>query len=384
MWIGELGTLEGAASETTTASAGASAPAGATTAPAGASAAAPAGAEAPASPAERMIQFLGGFWIARAIHAAAKLRIADHLAQEPKTVEQLAALTETHAPSLYRLLRALVGAEVFREETPGVFALTPLGETLRSDVRGSLRSTFHTCAGDDHYDAWGQITHAVKTGQTAFDHVVGMPIWKFYERNEENGRNFNQFMTDFTTVVDEAIVEAYDFGGFEHLVDVGGGHGQLLRAVLRKHPHLRGTVFDQPGVVEGTQKAIAAANLEGRCRAVGGDFFESIPVCGDAYMMKFIIHDWDDARSIRILSNTRKALSPIAGRRGRLLIIETVIPEDSSPHFSKLMDLNMLVMTGGRERTEREYAELLRAGGWWLKRVIPTESAFSIVEAEPA
>jgi hypothetical protein len=336
------------------------------------------------APAERMLQYLGGFWIARAIHAAAKLRLADQLADGPKTLEQLAAATDSHAPSLYRLLRALVGAEVFSEESPGAFALSPLGQTLRSDVHGSLRTTFHTCAGDDHYDAWGAIEHSVRTGQTAFEHVFKMPVWKFYEQNEENGRNFNQFMTDLTAVVDEAILKAYDFGGFEHLVDVGGGHGGLLRAVLQENPGLRGTVFDQPAVIEGTRQAIAAANLSERCDAVGGDFFESVPAGGDAYLMKFILHDWDDQRSIRILSNARQGIAASAGSKGRLLILDTVVPPGNGPHFSKLMDLNMLVMTGGRERTEAEFADLLRAGGWWLKRVVQTESVVGIVEAEPA
>ena len=334
------------------------------------------------SPADRMLQYLGGFWIARAITAAANLGVADHLTNGPQSVEALAQATNSHAPSLYRLMRALCGAGVFNEVSPRVFASTELGDTLRSGVHGSLRSAFVTGIGDDHYDAWADITHSVQTGEIAFDHVFEQPIWKFYQANETNGRKFNQYMTDLTQVIDAAAMDAYreEFARFTHLVDVGGGHGSLISAVLRGSPAMRGTVYDLPHVVEGTRKNLSAAGLAGRCEAVGGDFFQSVPAGGDGYMMKFIIHDWEPERAKLILSNVRKSIRP----DGRLLLLETVVPEGNDMHFSKLMDLNMLVMTGGRERTEKEYAELLAAGGFKLRRVVPTESVISIIEAEPA
>ena len=330
----------------------------------------------PPPPAARMIQILGGFWVARALHAVAKLGIADLLADGPKSVEQLAAATGTHAPSLYRLLRGAASSEVFREISPRVFESTPMGDTLRSGT-GSLKAVFTSIGGEEHYDAWGDIVHAVTTGETAFDHHFGKGIWQFFDENPSNAKVFNQAMTDFTHAIDQALLKAYDFGKFKHIVDVGGGHGAVLAAILKAHPRVSGTVFDQPNVAEGACKAISEQNLSARCAAVGGDFFQSVPTGGDAYLMKFIIHDWDDEKSIRILKNIRKA-SP-AGTK--VLLVETLVPEGNGPDFSKLMDLNMLVMTGGRERTEQEYAALFAAAGFKLTGVTPTESVFSVIEA---
>jgi hypothetical protein len=332
------------------------------------------------APAERMFKFIENLWAGRAIYVAAKLGLADQLADGAKTAEQLAAATNTHAPSLYRVLRALAGIDVVREESPGQFGLTPFGAALRTNVSGSMRATAIVELGEDHYSAWENVLHAVRTGETAFDAKFGMPIWKFYEQNPENGKNFDRCMTEMTGAIHAAILEAYDFSPFKHLIDVGGGHGALVSAVLNDYPDLRGTVFDQPYVADGARKTFADANLRQRTAAAGGDFFESVPAGADLYTMKFIIHDWDDERSVRILTNIRKAIPP----HGKLLIFDTVIPEGNEPHFGKLFDLNMLVMTGGRERTEKEFAALLRQGGFDLARVVPTESVMSIVEAVPA
>ena len=292
----------------------------------------------------------------------------------------MAAATKTHAPSLYRLLRALAGIEVVRETTAGKFELTPFGEALQTNISGSLRASAIVELGDDHYDAWENLLHSIRTGETAFDAKFGMPIWKFYEKNAENGSNFDRCMTELTGAIHQAVLEAYDFSPFTHLTDVGGGHGALVTAILNEYPDLRGTVFDQPYVADGARKTFADANLRQRTAAVGGDFFESVPAGADLYTMKFIIHDWDDERSIRILKNIRKGIAD----NGKLLIFDTVIPEGNAPHFGKFFDLTMLVMTGGRERTEKEFAALLRAGGFHLARVVPTESVLSIVEAVPA
>ena len=353
-------------------------PATAPTAPTGNPPTATGGAAS--TPPEKLFKYIENLWGGRAIYVAAKLGLADHLADGPKTAAQLAIATQTHAGSLYRVLRALAGIEVVREEAPGTFALTPFGEALRTNVTGSLRATAIVELGEDHYSAWENLLHSVRTGETAFDNRFGMPIWKFYEQNPENGSNFDRCMTEMTGAIHAAILEAYDFAPFRHLTDVGGGHGALVAAVLAEYPDLRGTVFDQPYVAEGARKTFADANLRQRTAAVGGDFFEAVPAGADLYTMKFIIHDWDDQRSIRILQNIRKSIAP----DGKLLIFDTVIPEGNEPHFGKLFDLNMLVMTGGRERTEKEFAALLRAGGFHLARVVPTQSVISIVEAVPA
>ena len=330
------------------------------------------------TPVERMLQIVGGFWAARAVCVAAKLGLADQLAAGPKTVEQLASATGTHAQSLYRLLRALASIECFREESPRRFASTPLGDTLRTGVAGTLRFPAIAILGQEHYDAWGDVLHAVRTGQTAFDHHFGMGIWEYYKQHDEHAKNFDQAMTDFTHAIDAAIIEAYDFTGVKHLVDIGGGHGVLLCDIIEKNPTIRGTIFDQPYVAEGAKKSIAARGFADRITTAGGDFFESVPAA-DVYMMKFIIHDWDDEKSIKILSTVRKSITP----GGRLLIIDSVIPQGNDPDFGKFMDLNMLVMTGGRERTEKEFAELLKAAAFRLTYVVPTNSAVSVVEAVP-
>lgn len=332
------------------------------------------------TPAERMFGFIENLWAGRTVYVAAKLGLADHLADGPKTVDELAAATAAHAPSLYRLLRALAGIDVVRQDAHGKFELTPFGEALQSNAPGSLRSTAIVELGDDHYAAWENLLHSVRTGETAFDAKFGMPIWKFYEQNPENGSNFDRCMTELTGAIHDAILETYDFAPFQHLTDIGGGHGALVTAILKEYPHLRGTVFDQPYVAEGASQTFADAHLRARTAAVGGDFFESVPAGADLYTMKFIIHDWDDQRCIRILRNIRDAIVPT----GRLLIFDTVIPEGNEPHFGKFFDLNMLVMTGGRERTEKEFAALLRQGGFHLSRVISTQSVISIVEAVPA
>ena len=332
------------------------------------------------TPADRMFQFIENFWAGRTVYIAAKIGLADHFAGGPKSAEQLAAATKTHPDSLYRLLRALGAIEVVRETTPGKFELTEFGKALRDDAPGSLRASAIVELGDDHYAAWENLLHSVKTGETAFDAKFKMPIWKFYETHPENQKNFDRCMVELTKAIHEAILEAYDFSPFQQLTDIGGGHGALVAAVLGKYPKLRGTVFDQPHVADGAKKAFADAKLSDRTTTVGGDFFESVPGGADLYAMKFIIHDWDDARCIKILQNIRKGIAA----NGKLLIFDTVVPEGNTPHFSKFFDLNMLVMTGGRERTEKEFAALLRKGGLHLDRVVSMKSALSIVEAVPA
>jgi hypothetical protein len=334
----------------------------------------------PETPAPvQMLQIISGFWIARAVYVIGKLGIPDLLQSGPKTTEELASATETHAPSLFRILRALVSVGVLSSAEGGRFAQTPLSETLVTDAPGSLRWFAVSELGQEHYPAWGNLMHSVKTGEIAFDNFFGADVWKYFQQNPEDAAVFNNSMSNVTAAVNEAITSLYDFSQFGTLVDVGGGHGGLITAILNKNPQLRGVLFDAPEVIEGARPKIEAAGLADRLETVPGDFFKSVPAGGDAYIMKWIIHDWDDEKSNTILRNCRSQMPA----NGKLILVDCVVPETDEPHFSKFIDLNMLVMTGGKERTEKEFAELLAAAGLKLLRVIPTDLPTSIVEAEP-
>lgn len=329
-------------------------------------------------PSVGMLQMISGFWISRAIYVAAKLGIADQLRDGPKTVDELAAATATHAPSLYRVLRALASVGVFTEVKKRGFALTPLADTLRTDAPGSLRAFATVELGEEHYPAWGELLHSVRTGEIAFDRAFGMPVWKFFEQNPGNAKTFNDAMTGFTLAVNDAVLSSYDFSSISKIVDVGGGHGSLIASILKANPKMKGVLFDAPPVIEGAGHRLKDEGLAERCEATAGDFFDSVPSGGDAYIVKWIIHDWDDEQSVSILKNCHRAMA----ENGRLLLVEAVVPDGSEPHFSKYMDLNMLIMTGGRERTEDEYRTLLEASGFKLTRIVPTESPMSIIEGE--
>lgn len=326
-----------------------------------------------------MLQMISGFWISRAIYIIAKLGIADHLAGGPKTAEEIAAATGTHSGAIYRIFRALSSVGVLTEEADQRFGLTPLSETLRTDAPGSLRAFATVELGEEHYPAWGELLYSVKTGEIAFDKHFGVPIWEFFAKNPENARTFDDAMTNVSLAIKDAILASYDATTIRKLTDIAGGHGSLLAAILKSNPEMKGVLFDLPGVTEGARKRIEAEGLSDRCEVIAGSFFESVPEGADAYIMKWIIHDWDDERSIAIFKNIRRAIA----EGGKLLLVEAVVPPGSEPHFSKFIDLNMLVMTGGRERTEEEYRRLLEAGGFKLTKVIPTDSPMSIIEAAP-
>jgi hypothetical protein len=320
---------------------------------------------------------MAGLWVARSVSVAAKLRLADHIGDGPgKTVEEVAAATKTHAPSLYRLMRGLAGAGFFAEESGRRFRNTPLSEVIRSGVPGTMRAAAESIMGGSHWRSWGDLEHSVRTGGIAFDHVHGVDAWAFFAKNEDEQRTFNDAMTDFTKLFNPAIVKGYDFSRAGTLVDVGGGHGALLMSVLKENPAVRGILFDQPHVVQGAAGPLKDAGLGGRCQVVGGNFFESVPAA-DTYMMKMIIHDWNDERSGVILRNVHRASQPGA----RLLVIDSVVPaRNDEPSLARLMDLNMLVMTGGKERTEAEFRELFGRAGFDLVKAHATESPIGIVE----
>jgi len=324
-----------------------------------------------------MLQMITGFWVSRAIYIAAKLGLADLVKDSPKTAVELARLTGTHSPSLYRALRALASVGVFADDGQGRFAQTPLSETLRSHTPGSLRAMAMVELGQEHFPAWGNLMHSVKTGETAFDNLFKQSAWEYYARNPEDASNFNEAMKGLTEMVSVAALEAYDFSGIDKLVDVAGGTGRLISAILAAHPRMRGVLFDLPHVIVEAGPTLDAAGVRDRCETSAGDFFRTVPEGGAAYVMKWIIHDWDDEKATVILKNIHRAMD----EKGKLLLIEMVVLEGNQPDPSKFLDLDMMVMTGGRERTEAEFKSLLAASGFELARVIRTPFPVCVIEA---
>lgn len=329
----------------------------------------------PPSPQQQIAQMLTGYWISQAVYVAAKLGLADLLKDGPRTVDDLASATQTRPRPLYRLLRALASVGVFAEDGQGRFSLTPLGECLRSDVPGSQRAMAIT-AGELFYPAWGELLYSVQTGGTAFEKVYGQPVFDYLSQNPAQARLFDETMVGVHGRETVAMLDAYDFTGVRVLADIGGGNGSVLTAVLKQHPALRGILFDLPGVAERARTNVEAAGLAGRCQVVGGSFFESVPAGADAYLLRHIIHDWDDEKATAILRNVHRAMG--AGRK--LLVVESVIPPGNEPSFGKLLDLTMLVIPGGEERTEEEYRRLYGAAGFHLTRIVPTKAEVSVIE----
>ena len=325
-----------------------------------------------------LMRMFHGALIQRSICVVAKLGIADLLAEKPQTTAELAARTKTHAPSLYRLLRALVSEGIFTENAEQKFELTPISEWLRSDAPNSFHDYAVMLGEDWVWSAYKELMYSVQTGGVALEKVQGMRPFAFFEQNSEAGNIFNRAMTGLSLSVIPAIVAAYSFLGMSKLVDIAGGHGQLLSGVLKANPHLLGVLFDLPFVIAGAEELLKKEGVSDRIELASGDFFESVPAGADAYMMKQIIHDWDDEQSVKILQNIRSAMNENA----KVLIVEMVVPEGNMPSSSKTTDLQMLVIQGGKERTEEEYRKLLEASGFRLTRVIPTNSPLSIIEGE--
>jgi len=322
------------------------------------------------APQETMMDLISGVWIARAINLAAKLGIADVFDDQPKTIAQLAATTNTEPRSLYRLLRALASVGIFIEVSDQCFALTPLAATLKSDVPGSMRYVAMVEMGDADSLGWSNGLHSLKTGEIAFDAAAGMSVWDYYAQHPQAGQVFSLSMTSMGTSMAQAVAATYDFSEFKTIVDIGGAQGSLISTIVRSHPHLKGVLFDLPEI-------IAAVNVDASVQPIAGNFFESVPSGGDAYLLRRIIHDWDDEKSLMILKNCHQAMP----EHGKLLLVESLIPPGNEPSPAKFIDLIMLLMTGGRERTEEEYRSLLQSSGFELTRVIPTPSMLSIIEA---
>lgn len=332
-------------------------------------------------PEAQMMQTLGACYISQAAYVAAKLGVADLLAVTPKHVAELAAASATDERSLYRVLRTLAMVGIFRETEPKVFANTPISETLRSDAPNSLRDTAIWIGEEPHWRVYGHMLYSVRTGKAAWKQVHGQDVVPYlFETNRELGDIFNRAMRSFSGTTIPAILEAYDFSGIGVLADVAGGYGHLLAAVLNRYPQMKGVLFDVPYVLEGAPALLEKEGVADRVELVTGDFYESVPVTADTYMLKHIIHDWYDEQNVLILKNIRASMPD----DGKILIIDTVIPEGNEPHFGKILDLEMLVSPGGVERTEREFRELLAASGLRLSRIVPTKSFVSIVEAVKA
>jgi hypothetical protein len=326
-----------------------------------------------------MTRMIHGFMISQAIYVAAKLGIADLLQERARSSQELACVTYTHAPSLYRVLRTLAAIGVFTETEEGIFGLTPLGETLRTGVVGSLRPLAICMGGQCSWQAWGDILHSVKTGESAFEHVFGTAFFQHLDRHPDDAKQFVEAMNCCATLYNEAVVKAYDFSRFQKVVDVGGGQGRLVTAILKANPTTRGILFDTPHQTPIAARIFEQEGVAERAETMTGDFLEAVPEGGDAYLLKHIIHDWDDARAIEILRNCRRSMS----KDSRLLLIEETITADAEFAPAKVLDIQQMLMQGGRERSLEEYRELLEAAGFALTAVIETQSSLSIMESRP-
>jgi hypothetical protein len=321
-------------------------------------------------------QLIMGFRISQLIYVAAKLNLADHLQQGPQPVHLLAQAAGAEPRSLYRLLRALAGAGLFTEIADGTFALTPLAQPLQTNVAGSLRSLALLYGEEWLWQAYGQMLYSVETGRPAFEHVHGQPFYDYLDEHPAAAASFNEAMSGYSAQEAAAILAAYDFSDITTVVDIGGGHGALVAALLQAHSHLSGVVFELASVVAGAQQLLVEAGLAERAVGVAGDFFTAVPGGGDLYLLKSVLHNWDDADAVRILRTCRQAMADQA----RLLVIERVLPPGNTPAEAKLFDINMLVVVGGQERTERDYRLLFQAAGFNLTQIIPTQSPLSLIE----
>jgi len=334
-------------------------------------------AQAELPPHVQLIQMAGGHWLSKVMYAAAKLELADHLSDGPKSADELAGPTGTHAPSLHRLMRTLAGFGVLTEKENKQFALTPLGEALKKDAPGSAWASVVTMAGPRFVAAFEEIMHSLETGKTGFEKAFGMPIFDYFAQHPDEASLFSQTMVGFHGGETPTVAAAYDFSEAETIVDVGGATGNMLSAILSRYEGPRGILFDMAHVVADAPQFLEQNGIADRVTIESGSFFESVPEGGDVYIVSHIIHDWNEDQCLTILGNIRRAMKP----DGKLLIVEFVLPEGDTPHLGKLVDMIMLIVPGGQERTPSEYDELLKKAGFKMTRVIPTESPVSIVEA---
>jgi len=318
-------------------------------------------------------QLLGGAWSTQGIYVAAELGIADLLVAGCRSVGDLADATGSDPQALYRLLRALAGIGLFAEDAEGQFSLTPLAEPLRSDRPDSQRA-LAIMMGAEFYQAWGQLLFSVRTGGGGFREAYRAGFFEYMDRHPDRHRIYDEAMHGIHGAESEPILAAYDFSRFHRIVDVGGGNGGLLTGILQKYPEPDGILFDLPAVAERARDGIEAVKLAGRCRVEGGDFFSAVPQGADCYLLRHILHDWQDGEALAILGNCRKAMGP----DGKILVVENLIPTGNEPHFGKWLDL-MMLLVDGKERTGEQYRHLLRAADLRLEEVVPTTAGVSIL-----
>ena len=327
-----------------------------------------------------LMHMIHGCRISQLIYVVAKLGIADLLHDGPKNSDQLAQAVRVHPQALYRVLRALASLGIFSENEEGAFQLTPVAAFLRKGIPGSLAGYAIMVGESWSWRAEGDLLYSVKTGKTAFAHVHGMDIHAYLNQDTEAAEHFNAAMSSFSGHELEPIFRAYDFSKFGNIIDVGGGHGALLSALLKANPKTYGTLFELSDVIEAAGGMPHMQEVRGRCELVPGDFFQSLPDDGDVYILKRVIHDWDDERAMAILMSCRRAMSD----KARLLLMERIIPTVNASSFGKLVDISMLVLSGGQERTEAEFRTLLEKAGFTLVDIIKTQCPLSIIEAIPA
>jgi hypothetical protein len=325
-----------------------------------------------------MMQLLNGSYIAGAVACLAQLRIPDLVEAGPRSAEELASQIGAHPQALYRLMRATASVGVLSEGSDGKFSETPMSAVLRSDATASLRAFAIMGWREWCARGWAHLEYCVRTGKQALDQIYGAPVFKYFEQNPEEAQIFNGAMTSLSAIDSPAVAEAYSFDQIRSLVDVGGGHGLLLATILARNPHLTGTLYDEPHVIEGARSGPLKPVME-RCALVSGDMFSSVPAGADAYIMKHIIHDWPDDLCLKILKACRSAVNS----GGKLLVVDTVIHPGNDFSPGKFLDLQMLIFPGGCERTEKQFRDLFAATGWQLSRILPTASMESIVEGVP-
>lgn len=333
-------------------------------------------------PAATMLQMITGYWISKMIFMAAKLGIADSLKKGQKTIDQLASATGTLPDPLHRLMRALASVGVFAETKPRTYKTTALGKTLETGGPGSMRAFAMMMVESYNVRAWDHLPNALTTGTHPFEDVHGMKVFEYLDQHPEDGRLFSESMSSISGIENPAIAEAYDFSKTNTVVDVGGALGSLIATVAKRWKNVQGILYDRPSVIERAEAGplLQEKSLKGRITPVAGDFFRSVPEGADAYLLKYILHDWSDDECTAILANVRRAMSP----KARVLVLDNVIPAGNAPSWGKLLDINMMALTTGRERTKEDFARLFAASGLKLKRIVKTACPLSIIEGVPA
>ncbi|MFB3916288.1 MAG: methyltransferase [Terriglobales bacterium] len=327
---------------------------------------------------DKLTELGSGYAVAASLYVVIKLDIPTLLVSGPRAVSELAAAKGVNEDALYRVMRLLATKGVFNEVGLRYFTLGTTAEALRSDIPNSLRDYALFMSGPFHLRVYAELMHSVLTGRPAVEKAIGMPVFEYFARDQEAGAMFHAAMTNFSSISVPALLDAYDFSKIGTLVDIGGGHGFVLGRILQKYPEMRGVLFDMEEVVAAAMPKLEQLGVSDRCGLVAGDFFVQIPTGGDAYIMQHIIHDWEDERAIKILRNVRQALQDKSD--GKVLVIEDVISDDNESSAVKYLDLVMLTMPGGRERTEGEFRELFNAAGFRLNRIVPTSQSIKVIE----